>query len=144
MILSISVSSFLLFFWAMTFDRQMLKEQIKTILVDIKRGCVAGIHLILNISVFFPVPFCVRSFACILVRMTIIDNARMLDQSRGLGRRHDGHRRIGRGVVEQTRPIRSRCYIESSKNSEKITTNLKKIQTLIFMYHMFKTYYLAH
>ena len=36
-------------------------------------------------------------------------------------------RRIGLGDSDRSRAIRAKRYIESSKNSEKITTNLKKM-----------------
>ena len=35
-------------------------------------------------------------------------------------------RRIGRDDSDRSRALRAKCYIESSNNSEKITTNLKK------------------
>ena len=47
-------------------------------------------------------------------------------------------RRIGLGDSDQSRAIRVKCYIETSKNSEKITNNLKKMWTSTFMYHMSK------
>ena len=50
----------------------------------------------------------------------------------------DWSRRLGSVLGE-----RAKRYIESSKNSEKMTTNLKK-NVDIFMYHMFKIYHLAH
>ena len=52
-------------------------------------------------------------------------------------------RRIGLGVSDRYRVIRNATQ-KAKKNSEKITTNLKKMQTSTFMYHMSKIYHLAH
>ena len=46
-------------------------------------------------------------------------------------------RRIGLGDLDRSRAIRTKRYIESSKNSEKITTNLKKnVDIHIYVSHV--------